>query len=73
MARIICITGLFPIYRKGIHIRDEFVVSHGICEETFRNIILPNDSPQSLGAKFDSDIGEWVIDDSACNEHRSRA
>ena len=64
MSRIICITGIFPKYdRRNVKIGEEFVVSHGIDEHTMRNVILPCEHPARLGAKFDSQLGEWVIED----------
>jgi hypothetical protein len=62
--RIICITGEFSVYdRNGIDTeRKEFVVSHGINEKTGEMVILPCEPPLNLGAKFDNEIYEWVID-----------
>lgn len=62
MGRIICITGDFAIYDGGVPTgKTEFVVSHGVDEDTGRNIILPSEHPAKLGAKFDLELGEWVI------------
>jgi len=60
---IILITGYFPIYDylgypTG---KKEFVVSHGIDEETGKSIVLPNEHPNALGGEFNSELGEWVI------------
>lgn len=64
MGRIICITGVFPKYdRRHVVIGQEFVVSHGIDEDTLRHVILPCEHPAALGAKFDSQIGEWILED----------
>ena len=66
MARIILITGHFPIYdSRGVDTsRKEFVVSHGINEDTGQNVILPQDRPSTFpGAYYDGDIGEWVLPD----------
>lgn len=41
--------------------RIEEIVSHGIDFATDRNIVLPQESPSSVGARFDPDIGEYVI------------
>ena len=64
MGRIICITGIFPIFgSRGEHTgRTEFVVSHGIDEDTNRHVILPSEAPQRLGAVFDDELKEWVLD-----------
>ena len=63
MSRIILITGNFPIYEKGYKTeKTEFVVSHGVDEDTERHIIISQDHPKNLGAKFDAQIGEWVLD-----------
>ena len=63
MSRIILITGIFPVYdRWGAKVREEFVVSHGV-DEFGRNVILPTEQPAHLGAKFDKEIGEWVLED----------
>ena len=37
------------------------IVSHGINSDTMRDVILPQVPPSYLGAKFNHDIGEWVI------------
>jgi hypothetical protein len=58
---IILITGTFPIYRRGVKVGEEFVVSHGVDERTGRTVILPAEHPSKLGARFDMDIGEWVL------------
>lgn len=66
MARIVLITGDFPIYdRNGVDTgRKEFVVSHGINEDTGQAVILPNQRPSQFGgAYFDQEIGEWVLPD----------
>jgi hypothetical protein len=63
MGRIICITGNFPIIKNGyITQLTEFVVSHGVDEDTFENVCLPCEHPKNLGAKFDQNIGEWVLE-----------
>ena len=42
----------------------EFGVSHGVDMITGQSVVLPCVSrPESLGAKFDQNIGEWVIND----------
>lgn len=63
MGRIICITGDFPVVgNRGEHTgRTEFVVSHGIDEDTYRHVVLPCEPPQRLGAVFDDELREWVL------------
>ncbi len=64
MPRVILITGTFPIYKNGHKTgKTEFVVSHGVNEETGRNVILPCEHPAMLGAKFDTQLQEWVLED----------
>ena len=42
----------------------EFGVSHGIDMNTDQIVILPSVShPEELGAKFDQNLGEWVVND----------
>lgn len=63
---IIVITGWFGEYdRHGMKTGKKiFGVSHGVDEETGRTVILPCvNAPMDLGAKFNNDIGEWVIYD----------
>lgn len=64
MARTILITGNFPLYdRDGIPTgKTEFVVSHGINEDTGQNVVLPNDPPITFPRSyFDNDLNEWVL------------
>ncbi len=63
MSRIILICGLFPVYRRGIKIGEEYVASHGVDEDTGKGVIVSNDRPTKLGAKRDPNTGEWVIED----------
>ena len=46
----------------------EFGVSHGVDMTTDESVVLPCVShPELLGAKFDQQLGEWVIyDESDC-------
>jgi len=39
----------------------ETIVSHGIDLETDQPVILPNETPQSIGAVFDREYGEFVL------------
>ena len=43
--------------------REKLVVSHGVDMLTGKTVILPCDHPKELGARFDTDIREYVIDD----------
>lgn len=64
MARVICIAGNYPKYDDyGLPSGDdEFVVSHGIDEDSGCTVPLPWQHPQELGAKFDAQLHEWVLD-----------
>ena len=57
MSRIICIT----YYERNSSNEKKLLVSHGIDEKTGKTVILPNESPLSLGAKWDFELNEWVI------------
>lgn len=63
---IVVVCGLFEKYDfLGYPTGEkEFGVSHGIDMNTDQFVILPHVShPESLGAKFDQQLGEWVIYD----------
>lgn len=63
MGRIILVTGFFSVFDSyGTEIDKEFVVSHGVDEETGRNVVVQCEHPTRLGAKFDTDLQEWVLD-----------
>ena len=60
---ILCITGWFDKcdesgYKTG---HKEFIASHGICLKSGNLIILPQEHPDFLGAKFDEEYGEYII------------
>lgn len=38
------------------------ICSHNIDVDTGKIIILPNDSPERIGAKWDFEIGEFVLE-----------
>jgi hypothetical protein len=60
---IVLITGTFPVYKQGIKVGTEFVVSHGIDLDTDRHVILPCEHPSRIeGAKMHPELG-WVIED----------
>lgn len=42
--------------------RKEVIVSHGIDEHTMKTIVLPQVSVKELGARFDNERGEYVLD-----------
>jgi len=64
LARVICITGWFNKIKDGITLSEkEFVVSHGINEETGQMVILPHVHPSYLGAKLSSSLNEYVLED----------
>jgi hypothetical protein len=63
MGRIILITGVFDIYDGAIKIGEEFVVSHGIDEDTNQVVIVQSVHPTQLGGVFDPKLNEWVIED----------
>lgn len=62
---IICVTGMFDMYdRHGIPTgHKELLVSHGIDMNTDKTVILPCEHPAKIGARFDGELGEWVLDD----------
>lgn len=39
------------------------VVSHGVDIETGRDVVLPQVDIREIGAKFDDDMGEYVLSD----------
>lgn len=41
--------------------RMEEIVSHGVDADTGKTVILSCESPQAIGAVFDSEIGEYVL------------
>jgi hypothetical protein len=43
--------------------REELLVSHGMDSLTGKTVILPCDTPQEIGARFDDNLREFVIDD----------
>jgi hypothetical protein len=38
------------------------LASHGVGRDTDGVVVLPTMHPRDLGAKFDSDLGEYVIE-----------
>jgi hypothetical protein len=45
--------------------RIEIIVSHGVESGSLKNIVLPNETPASIGAVYDSDLGEYILKGSA--------
>lgn len=39
----------------------ETIVSHGVHLASGRNVILPNEDPRAFGARFDREMGEFVL------------
>lgn len=39
----------------------QLIVSHGVDSETLQDIVLPNETPEALGAVFDQNIKEYVL------------
>lgn len=56
---IIVIAGMFENGDKGTF---SLQASHGLNPDTLQSFPLPNEHPAALGAVFDSQIGEWVIE-----------
>ena len=49
--------------------REEVIVSHGVDHSSGRNVVLPCETLEifksQYGARFDKDLGEYVLDDIA--------
>jgi hypothetical protein len=62
---IVLVTGYFRKYDNSGRPTGnrEFGVSHGIDMDTMENVVLPQLHPRQLGARFDYELGEWIIDD----------
>jgi hypothetical protein len=39
----------------------ETVVSHGVESETGRAVVLPCETPERIGARFDAELGEYIL------------
>jgi hypothetical protein len=46
--------------------RMETLVSHGFDTDTGRNIIMPQDTPEKVGAVFNKELGEYVLNPNKC-------
>lgn len=42
--------------------REITLVSHGVNTETGKNVCLPQEPPQDIGAKFSNELG-WYLED----------
>ena len=64
MGRIICVTGLFKHRDRHGHLSgvEELLVDYGVDEDTLQAVPLQAVHPSQLGAKFDSEINEWVLE-----------
>jgi len=64
MSRVIIITGWFDVLDQfgSSTGKKEFLVSHGIDQDTGKNVILPNEHPLKLGAVLDDGVVEWVLE-----------
>jgi hypothetical protein len=71
MGRIICVAGTYPVMRGNVEVGREFVVSHGIDEDTLQDVPLQQVHPSKLGAVFDRQLQEWVLE-SAPQAHTPR-
>lgn len=40
----------------------ETIVSHGVDEDTLKSVVLPQEKLIDIGARFDRDLNEWVLD-----------
>lgn len=60
---IICICNWFPVPdRYGLPTgRKELLVDYAVDEDTGQSIVLPNEHPSKLGARFHAVLGEWVL------------
>jgi hypothetical protein len=65
MGRILCVTCMSQD-EDGLHNLigpKKLVVSHGVDLETDKHVILPNEHPSILGALWDENLREYVIED----------
>jgi hypothetical protein len=69
MASVIVITCVSRCPRTH---REEVVVSHGICSETLKGVVLPPErwTPGMWGTHYDQGLGEWVIPDEPQNRRQ---
>lgn len=43
--------------------RMERIISHGIDQSTGKTVILPCEPPETLGAVFNPEIGEYILEE----------
>lgn len=62
---ILVVTGWFDIYDKQGYPtgKKEFSISHGIDLKSGHSIVMSGGHPTTVGAKFDTEMQEWVIYD----------
>lgn len=62
---VICICKNFPILDRYGYPTDktELVIDSAFDADTGKAVIVPIEHPSRLGAVFDSEWGEWVIQD----------
>lgn len=48
------------------------VASHGVDLDTGRAFVVPQDHPSTLGARWDSDLGEFVLGDAESSPFSGR-
>lgn len=41
----------------------DILVSHGIDLSTGKNVVLPNERPEAIGAVFSDAYGEYILED----------
>lgn len=61
---IVLVTGWFDVRDKygSPTGKKEFGTSHGVDMDTGKMVITSTEPPDQLGARYDQDMMEWVID-----------
>ena len=61
---IICITNYFDkLDAQGCHTgKKELLVDFAFDQDTLKQVVVPCVRPEQIGAKFNTDISEWVIE-----------
>ena len=64
MNRIICIAKEFPVYDLNGYPtgKKKFLTDYAFNEDTGKAVVVQTVHPLELGAKFDNEIGEWVLE-----------
>jgi hypothetical protein len=61
---IILVTGYFTVFEHGRPTsRKEFGTSHGYDTVTGKTIVTSGEPPDRLGAKYDTSLNEWVLEE----------